>query len=310
MDRIIANYLSELKLGELQAFKNMALVPLFVSRNGGPEYRLLKEALDEESITIHEVDQSGSVPELKVTNTSRRPVLLLDGEELMGAKQNRVLNTSILLKERSETVIPVSCTEQGRWRYTSATFSDSDVIMSHRSRATKTLTVTDSLRGGRGYQSDQLRVWSSINSLHTTSGTTSLTLAMRDVYTAKTEELEPFSGAFKCIPHQRGSLVFINGQPAGLDVISREAAYAALHPKLVRSYAIDALVQSEDGFDAPSLAQATAFLDQARNCEARVFPSVGLGDDYRFEGPNILGSALVFKARVIHLAFFGFERNK
>jgi hypothetical protein len=310
MDRIIANYLSELRLGEFQAFKNMALVPLFVSHNGGPEYRLLKEALDEELITIHEVDQSGSVPELKVTNTSRRPVLLLDGEELMGAKQNRVLNTSILLKERSETVIPVSCTEQGRWRYTSATFSDSDVIMSHRSRATKTLTVTDSLRGGRGYESDQLRVWSSINSLHTTSGTTSLTLAMRDVYTAKTEELEPFSGAFKCVPHQRGSLVFINGQPAGLDVISREAAYAALHPKLVRSYAIDALAQSEDGFDTPSLAQASAFLDQARNCQARAFASVGLGDDYRFEGPHIVGSALVFKASVIHLAFFGLSTNK
>ncbi len=171
----------------------------------------------------------------------------------------------------------MSCTEQGRWRYTSATFSDSDLIMSHGSRATKTLTVTGSLRVGRGYRSDQGRVWSAIDTLHTASGTTSRTLALRDVYTAKTEELEPYSNAFECLPHQRGSLVLINGQPVGLDLISREGAYAAAHPKLVKSYAIDALAQDEDGLQSPSLEVAKAFLGEVQGCEARVFPSVGLG---------------------------------
>ena len=310
MDRIIANYLSDVRLGELQIFKNMAIVPLFVSRNSGPEYGLLKEALDEALIAITEVDQSGSVPELKVANTSPRPILLIDGEELIGAKQNRVLNTSILLKGNSETLIPVSCTEQGRWRYTSATLSDSDVIMSHRSRATKTLTVTGSLQVGRGYVSDQGRVWSAINSLHAASGTTSRTLALRDVYTAKTEELEPYASAFEVVPHQRGSLVLINGQPVGLDLISREGAYAVAHPKLVKSYAIDARVGSKDGFDAPSLAVANAFLDEVGDCEERVFPSVGLGYDHRLVGDQVVGSGLVFEESVIHLAFFRFDRRE
>lgn len=309
MDRIVANYLSDVRLGELQVFKNMAIVPLFLTRDGGPKYGLLKDALDEALIAITEVDQSGSVPELKVVNTSPRLILLLDGEELIGAKQNRVLNTSILLRGNSETVIPVSCTEQGRWRYTSATFSDSDVIMSHRSRATKTLTVTGSLQVGRGYRSDQGRVWSAINTLHAASGTTSRTLALRDVYTAKTEELEPYSSAFDCLPHQRGSLVLINGQPVGLDLISREGAYAAAHPKLVKSYAIDALAGSEDGFDAPALELAKAFLDEVRRCEERVFPSVGLGSDYRLEGHKLVGSALVFEESVIHLACFRIARK-
>jgi hypothetical protein len=310
MDRIVANYLSDVWLGELQVFKNMAIVPLFVSHNSGPEYGLLKEALDEALIAITEVDPSGSVPELKVVNTSPRPILLLDGEELMGAKQNRVLNTSILLEGNSETVIPVSCTEQGRWHYTSPTFSDSDLIMSHRSRATKTLTVTGSLRVGRGYLSEQGRVWSAINALHVASGTTSQTLALRDVYTARAEELEPYSIAFECVPHQRGSLVLINGQPVGLDLISREGAYAALHPKLVKSYAIDALAGSNGGFDAPSLETAKAFLGEVRACETTVFPSVGLGYDHRFEGDKAVGSGLVFEKSVIHLAFFRLDRRE
>jgi hypothetical protein len=162
MDPFITDYLSELEVGELQTFKNMGIAPLFPATNGGPAYTLLKRALDEELITITEVDQSGSVPELKVVNTSPKPVLLLDGEELMGAKQNRVLNTTILLSGDSETVIPVSCTEQGRWRFTSAEFSHSDVIMSQRGRASKAHSVSGSLHAERGYSSDQLRVWEDI----------------------------------------------------------------------------------------------------------------------------------------------------
>lgn len=74
------------------------------------------------------------------------------------------------------------------------------------------------------------------------------------------------------VQHQRGSLVLINAQPVGLDLISRKGAYAAAHPKLIRSYAIDALAGSEDGFDAPPLELASAFLDEIRVCEERIFP--------------------------------------
>ena len=309
MDPTITNYLSALRLGELQVFENMAIVPVFTSLNGGPDYELLKGAMDEALITITEVNRSGSVPELKVTTTSPHPILLLDGEELIGAKQNRVLNTSILLKGDSETIIPVSCTEQGRWHYTSATFSDSGIIMSHRSRASKTETVTGSLRSKRGYSSDQLRVWSDIETLHREVGSTSQTRAMRDVYTAKTQDLEAYLSAFECVAHQQGSLIFINGEPVGLDVISRERSYWALHPKLIKSYAIDALLQSQGGFDAPSLDRARAFLQEAQDCEESRFTSVGLGYDYRFEGAQVVGSALVFEGHIIHLALFRLDRR-
>ena len=72
--------------------------------------------------------------------------LLVDGEELAGAKQNRVLNTSILVKENSEILIPVSCTEQGRWAYASAAFADSGVVMASQVRKNKARSVSENLK--------------------------------------------------------------------------------------------------------------------------------------------------------------------
>ena len=47
---------------------------------------------------------------------------ILDGEVLVGAKQNRVANLSIMLPPATDTVIPVSCVEACRWSYASDNF--------------------------------------------------------------------------------------------------------------------------------------------------------------------------------------------
>ncbi len=310
MDPIITDYLSTFKFGALQTFKNISILPLFAPNGDGPEYVTLKEALDQNLITITEVDQHGSVPEVKVINNSGQSVLLLDGEELMGAKQNRVLNTSILLEQKSETVIPVSCTEQGRWGYTSPAFAHSDTMMSSGSRSAKLHSVSDSLQEARGYSSDQSRVWADIRRMHTRAGTASPTSAMRDLYAAKTQELTEYLAAFECMPHQQGCLVFIDGKVVGFDVISRETAYRSIHSQLVKSYAMDALL-SGDETDGPSVEKAEAFLKAAAECQESRFQSVGQGYDYRFKGPKMIGSALVLEKSVIHMAFFkAQEENK
>ena len=84
---------------------------------------LLEEALEQKCARVNEVSQSGSVPELKFTNDCERPVLLMDGEELVGAKQNRILNLTVLAPAGKTIIIPVSCVEAGRWQARSAEFS-------------------------------------------------------------------------------------------------------------------------------------------------------------------------------------------
>ncbi len=307
MNPIIQKYFNSLELGDIQIFKNMATVPLYIPVEEGPEYLTLQEALDQQVLKITELDESGSVPELKVTNTSAQYVLLLDGEELMGAKQNRVLNTTILLKPNSETVIPVSCTEQGRWAYSSAEFSSSGHIMAQCLRSRQVRSVHSNLRQMRGHQSDQGEVWAGIRKLSADAEVASPTGAMRDVYESKASLLADYEKTFESIPKQQGILVMINGEVVGFDILSRASAYQKLHSKLIKSYAMDAMHQQTETepHSTPSISKARAFLEATTDCTAQVYPSIGYGDDHRFEGKTMVGSALVANESVIHIAFFG-----
>ncbi len=120
---VVAESLSHIRLDEPQAHQNLFLFPLLGEAANAPEYLLLEEALARGLVRVTEVSEGGSVPELSLVNEGERPVLLLDGEELVGAKQNRILNLSVLVGPHSRTVIPVSCVEAGRWRHTSEAFA-------------------------------------------------------------------------------------------------------------------------------------------------------------------------------------------
>jgi hypothetical protein len=76
---------------------------------------LLDEALAKNLARVTEVSESGSVPELAFENGSPEKILLVDGDELIGARQNRAVNITILVGAGKKLVIPVSCVEQGRW---------------------------------------------------------------------------------------------------------------------------------------------------------------------------------------------------
>lgn len=137
----MAEYFYGLKFGEIQQYNEMVVLPVCSGNEGSTKYLTLKEAMDENLIEITEVDDSGDVPELKVKNFADLPVLILDGEELVGAKQNRIVNTTMLLTEKFETLIPVSCVEQGRWSYTTKNFTDSNRLASYQLRNVKLASV-------------------------------------------------------------------------------------------------------------------------------------------------------------------------
>ena len=305
MDDLMVKYVKGLEFGELQQFGMMGVIPVFNKNSGYGEYLTLKEAMVQDLLKISELNDSGAVPELKVMNNAKCPVLILDGEELMGAKQNRIVNTSILLREKFETIIPVSCVEQGRWSYTSKNFQDSDRIASSQLRNVKSTSVKRSVESSGEYLSDQGAVWNEVNKLEDKMEVNSPTSALGDVYEAKTTDLEEFVEAFELIEGQTGLLVFIGSQIIGLDVVSNESAYKDLHKKLIKSYALDSMVDKDKNIKADiNVDMAHEFINEILKSNESKNESVGYGFDYRFASQSYTGSSLVYKDTVIHTSFF------
>lgn len=308
MENIVASRLQSVQFGEFQRYKNIAILPL-IAPDGAFRYRMLGDALATSDITITEISSSGSVPELLVINRGSSPVLLIDGEELAGAKQNRVLNTTILLKELSETRIPVSCTEHGRWSYASPSFAESGNVMAQKLRALKSRSVSRSLEASDSFMSDQGEVWQEIAGLQAKADCQSPTSAMNDVFKSRTDDLRRCEDIFRRVPGQIGLFAFTDERPAGFDVVSLGSAYSVIHPKLVRSYALESLLESPRHGRMPGVTNAMArtFMDRVTAADERRFPSVGCGVDCRYRGEALAGAAIFHAEEVIHSAFFQLE---
>ncbi len=155
----IHEFITSIKVGGNQSHQNMTLFPLLMSDAGEPGYMILEEALSKGAVEITEISQGGSVPELELINKSPQCVLIVDGDELMGAKQNRIVNATFLIAGNAEITIPVSCVEQGRWSYRTNKFSSGEKVMPPSMRRDHQEFVAMSLKEGRGYQSNQGMIW-------------------------------------------------------------------------------------------------------------------------------------------------------
>lgn len=294
-----------IRLEKEQHYENVRVLPLLNGMDSDPVYLSLKEALDRKQIEITEVSESGSVPTLKATNKANVPILIIDGEELIGAKQNRIVNTTILLKPNSETLIPVSCTEHGRWSYSSRHFANANTLMSAKARYSKSYRVRNSLRTTGTHEAEQREVWNDVSSLHTKMKTTSHTRAMHDVYAQKKVDIDAFLAHFPIVKGQKGMMIFVNDKLAGMDFLSRSDAYVGVHEKLLKSHIVEAISAQESAkTDAQISDSAKHFLENLQQLPKEEFESVGLGKEYHFEGANASAATLVYEDQMVHITAF------
>jgi len=296
--------LEQIELGESKSFGQLSVIPIFSSAEPKLSYVTLPEVLGGRKLRISELEGGASVRELSVINEGRDWVLLVDGEELIGALQNRVLNTTIIVHPMSRLSIPVSCTEHGRWSYKSRDFADSGVVMPFRTRYNKKLSVDSELGSSGTYRSNQSRVWEDISQMSLIADETSPTGAMRDVYESRMSSLEQYTDALKPVPGQKGMAVLIGGEVAGMEIFSRESAFRSLAPKLIKSYAMDVVLEGLSGSSAPAPEVAKAFADDLAGLPSKRYESAGAGWDYRFTGDRVTGSALSYRNEVIYASFY------
>jgi hypothetical protein len=306
----IAELLARLALAPRQAHKALTLWPLILREDAIEErdYVPLARALEDGSLAIDEVDAGGSVPHVRVTNRGARDVLFLFGEEIRGAKQNRIANASFLVPAQSERVIDVSCVEQGRWgRRSRAGFAASGEVVSSLMRRKMARKVAASRRRGAGFAADQLEVWQAVGERLAHSRTASATDSYEDYIESRRADLGDLLGAFRPLPRQVGFVAVHGEDVLGLEVIGLAAVFADRFEGLVRSYAIDAIdaALGERDRERPLFGHASpeAFLAALGRAPVERGPSLGVGDDLRIDGEGVAGCALV-AGEVIHLTAF------
>jgi hypothetical protein len=289
-----------IQLGEPSEHRGVVLAPLFPRSDPRAEYVTLEEALPL-GLAVTEVDADGSVPELAVDNPLDSNVLLYDGEELVGAKQNRILNVSVLVAARSKTRIPVSCVEQGRWSSRSARFDTAPhaAYPELRRRKAQSLLAAPLARGVA-----QGEVWDLVADKAARHQTHSATGAQADIFARRSADLRRLGKAFPLQPGQAGALLAL-GDRLCLDYVSRPTAFARLYPKLLSGYLLDAIEQL-DGEPASEGALA-GFLESVAAAPRSRRPSEALGEDVRLAGDAVVGSGLELDGELLQLSAFSSE---
>ena len=285
------------QVGDPVEHRGIVLAPLFPLRNPVARYVTLDDALAR-GLTITETTDAGEVPELTVSNPLVEDVLLCDGAEIVGAKQNRILNVTVLVQTGSTIRIPVSCTEQGRWRSVSKSFAPAPHIVNAelRRRKAAALLAAPLMRGVA-----QQEVWRTVRGHAERLGSVSPTAAHRDLFLSRARDLEALAPAFPAEPGQCGAVLGL-GDTLCLDAVSRPDAFAAIWPKLRRGYLLDALEQLDRPATPPK--RLLGFVDEVADAPVTRGPSAGLGSDVRLKGPAVLGSGLELEGEAIQLSAY------
>ena len=286
-----------LQLGDPREHRGVVVTPLFPRRTPVASYLTLEQALPR-GLAITEVSESGTVPELAVQNPLDDRVLLYDGEELVGAKQNRILNVTVLVEAKSTLAIPVSCVEQGRWSRRSDRFGSAAHLSNPELRHRKAVSLAQAPLA-RGLA--QGEVWDAVADKARRMGVDSPTAANADTFRTHAHDLIALEQAFPLEPGQCGAVLALGGTLC-LDWVSRPEAFAQLWPKLRRGYLLDAL-EALDGTPAhPEL--VAGFVDETGLAPASRRASAGLGEDVRLRGPGVIGSGLELDGELLQLSAF------
>ena len=298
----IEDALESIELGAPQVHLNLALFPLIGHGVREPDYLLLDEALERKLARVTETSEAGRVPELAFENSSAEKILLVDGDELVGAKQNRIVNLSILVGAGQKVVIPVSCVEQGRWAYRTRDFAPAKRALFAKARAKNSAQVSRTLYQSGLRTSDQREIWKDVAAKATLFQSASDTGAMGDIYQSRKSELAAYAAAFRAEPRQRGAVVAIDGKVAGLELFDSAATFSKYLAKLVDSYALDAIETNRGKPLCPPEAAARDFIESLKKAAAKPFAALGEGEDVRLTGDGVTGGALAAGGRVVHLA--------
>lgn len=263
---------------------------------------LIDEAITAGFLTVTETSEAGDVPFLKVENTGETPVLILEGEELVGGKQNRIVNASILIPSGTVAKIPVSCMEAGRWHSRSSEFTSGEAIFRAKSRAVQKESVSRNLMSEGSFRSDQHAVWDEVSDTLHEFETASPTSDFRAGRENVAHRIEEFVQRIHARENQIGAVFLAENQVLGCELLGSPNLFASALEKVVRSFAMDVL-RAPDLQTLP-VQKAEQWWQQVLEASLTSRESPGTGQDVRMSEPHSIGSGLVWNGSMVHFSCF------
>ena len=292
-----------IELMESQKYKNVEVIPIKTDSFSKKDFLTLKKGHEMGLVEIKELESS-TVNTVICTNNAVVPLLLIDGDEITGAMQNRIINESMLIPANTKMNIPVSCTEQGRWEYKNhgRSFEPSLYSLNYSTRSSKSRAAYES----RGYQSE---VWGSISNLEDRCEFKSKTSSLNDNYENLKSNQDDYLKEFTIEKGQNGVIFIVNNELKGIELFYNHSIYKEYHEKIFRSYIIEAIIDNanddNDDFDDDYLKREIhMILDNISNSEFKVNRSLGLGDNVKFSNDYGSGSSLLYDDELIHMNYF------
>ncbi|RMG37461.1 MAG: hypothetical protein D6725_08810 [Planctomycetota bacterium] len=225
-----------LQLGQPVRHGEIVFVPVLGPRKCAIDHELIDEAVRCKHAVVGEVASGPTVNRVHVRNVADKPILGPQGWMLLGAMQDRVLATSVVLEPGEEADVPVCCVEAGRWHGSTGGFAGHKAAPPSVRRRPLSKLVAD---GAAGAQAAQHAVWDSVRELlgavHALTPTGSLHAAYQELH----DELERERSAIALPDETSGVIVFAGGEWIGMDLFADADTFRRAAPSLLDGYLLE-----------------------------------------------------------------------
>lgn len=220
------------KIADPRFLRNLVLYPVAAESAGMLEPQTTAEAMTAGRATFQELTPP-EVDRVVFDNGGGAPVFMLDGEEITGAQQNRIITASRICLPRSREEIGVVCVEENRW----------DEIGGFQTGEYSYPGIRSILSQSRNREVDvQQVIWREVDRKITVTKTRSKTSSMHDIFVNLRDEVNRYLEGFETLNHGTVGFVAVCGNRVlGADLFGSAALYRKLERKLIRSYALDAI---------------------------------------------------------------------
>ena len=292
------DFYSALTVGEPEVHGNLAVYPIYLPGGGEKMDDLItmSEAMDTDRFRITELEDGAVVNSLEVRNNTGKNVILLAGEIIRGAKQDRIVSYDTVVPPEGTFYVDAFCVEAGRWTEVSDNFAYNDEM------------APSAIRGSAQGYGDQGKVWEEVSKCNAERGVFTESDALTASYSDEDylEKVAEYKEAFEDMADDKnvvGVIVVSGGEVQAGDIFAGHDLFAKVWPRLLTSFAMDAVL-SDDLGEVPDVSEIEEYLAQLDQADSEMVYEDGDLNRANLAADKVEAYEMEFKGKKMHLNLY------